>query len=111
VASKEQKAQERQQQRDNIKLREALNKSYAVLEAEKYTQTALAFTFEEAVTQQLQRLEQSGSRIRPSPLERVEKIEKELLQAVETITAIPPEEFIRQIRGRDVNTEEDDESK
>lgn len=91
-------------------MREALNKGYAVLEAEKYTNTAAAFTFEEAVDQQIQRLEESGSRIRPTPLERVEKIEQELKQAVESITAIPPEEFIKTIRGRDVNTEEDDEA-
>lgn len=91
-------------------MRRALNDSYAVLEATKYTTTAIAFSFEEAMAQQIERIEGQGSRIRPSELERVDRIEKSLLQAVEEIKQIPPEEFAARIRGRDVNTDEEEEA-
>lgn len=101
----EQERTDRGKQSDNRKLRTALNDAYAALEAEKYTNSAVAFTFEEAVDLQLQRLVGPGSRIRPSQRERVDKIELELVQAVEQIKQIPPEKFLRST-DLDVNTRE-----
>lgn len=107
--STEAERQEKEQQRDNLKQRAALNNAYAVIEGTKYTTSALAFTFEEAVDLQIERISGTGTRIRPSELDRVDTVEAELLQAVEQIKAIPPEAFIAKIRGRDVNSEEDPE--
>lgn len=90
-------------------MRTALNNGYAVLEGSKYTQTAIAFSFEEAVAQQIERITGTGSRIRPSELDRVDNVEQSLLQAVAEIKEIPPEEFSARIKGRDVNTDEEPE--
>lgn len=97
---------ERKQQSENLKFRSALNNGYAVLEGEKYTNSVIAFTFEEAVDLQIQRLEGPGSRIRPTEIERVDKIEAELLQAVEQVKEIPPEVFMNRRPDKDVNQEE-----
>jgi len=107
VATNDQKLQEQKQQKDNIKLRSSLNNAYAILEGTKYTTTVSSFSFEEAVEQQIARILDAGTRIRPSELERVDKIEKELLEAVTQIKQIPPENFMERVSGRDVNTEED----
>ena len=102
--SKDQDLQEQQQQRNNIKLRAALGSAYAALEGSKFTSSAAAFSFEEAVSQQLQRLEDPGTTLRPSELERIDKVEQDLLKAVEEIKKIPPEDFLTRIPSRDVNT-------
>ena len=107
MATNDQELQEQKQQRDNIKLRTALNASYAVLEGSKYTNSVLAFSFEEAVDQQIQRLEGPGTSLRPAEIERVDQIEQQLLKAVEEIKQIPPELFLSRLQSRDVNTDEE----
>ena len=106
MADQEKARQEKEQQDKNLKMREALNNGYAALEGEKYTSSVLAFTFEEAVSQQIDRLEGAGSVIRPSAAERVDTVEAELLAAVEQIKQIPPEAFLIRNKARDVNSDE-----
>jgi hypothetical protein len=107
MATNDQELQEQKQQRDNLKLRTALNTSYAALEGAKYTNSVLAFSFEEAVDQQIQRIEGPGTSLRPSELERVDRVEQQLLKAVEEIKQVPPEFFLSRLQGRDVNTDEE----
>lgn len=105
VPSKEQQGQERQQLSRNRKLRDALNNAFAAVESDRYTTTAVSFSFEEAVDQQIQRIERGGSKIRPNELERVDAVEQNIIRAVEQIKQVPPEFFLARDPRRDVNTE------
>ena len=109
MATNDQKLQERELQNDNLKMRTALNNAYAVLEGSRYTSTISAFSFEEAVDQQIARISDAGTRIRPSELERVDKIQQDLQNAIGQIKQVPPEKFMPRVSGRDVNTDEEDE--
>lgn len=104
MATRDQRLQEQQQQRDNVKLRTALNNAYGAIEGRKYTDTVVAFTFEEAVDAQIERLS-ATDRLRPNDFDRTDRIEAELLQAVDNIKKVPPEAFMQTNSVRDVNTD------
>ena len=57
-----------------------------------------------AADQQIERIEGKGTATRPNELERVDKIESDLLNAVAQIRDIPPENFLLADPTRDVNT-------
>lgn len=107
TSQSENKGQEDKAQEQNLDLRRILSNAYASLEAEKTTNSFNAYTFEEAMDAQIERIEGKGTPIRPNELDRISKIESELVQAVEKIKAMPPEMFNEKDEAQDVNTSED----
>lgn len=91
-------------QQFNLSQRRALNNAYAALEGQKNTSTFAAFTFEDAVDLQIERIEGTGTELRPNELERVGKIEQEMIKAVAELAEVPPEQFLEPDPARDVNT-------
>jgi hypothetical protein len=91
-------------QQQNLEIREHLNDAYAALEGTKAVQSFSAFTFEDALDAQIERIEGSDTTLRPNELHRVNRIETRLLDAVTKIKALPPDAFVEPNRDRDVNT-------
>lgn len=89
----------------HLSQRRALNNGYAALVAQQATQTFLAFTFEDAVDLRIEAIEGEGGQLRPNLLERVDRIENEILSAVEKLKEVPPEQFLESDDRRDVNTD------
>lgn len=59
---------------------------------------------------QIERIEgDTEGQLRPNLLERVDRIEGELLKAVELIKTLPPEQFLEPNEDKDVNTPEEQE--
>lgn len=99
--------EEKRIQQLHLQQRRAINNAYASLLGEQNIQTFLAFTFEDAVDLQIERIEgDTEGQLRPNLLERVDRIEGELLKAVELLKQIPPEQFLEPDEEQDVNTEE-----
>lgn len=84
--------------------RRAVNNAYAALEGEKTVQSFAAFTFEDALDLQIERIEGEGTQLRPNELERVDEIEKNLIKAVQELKEVPVEAFLEADPERDVNT-------
>lgn len=91
-------------QQFHLNERRALNNAYAALEGQRTVMTFQAFTFEDAVDLQIERIEGTGTKLRPNEFERVDRIEQELLSAVAALKQVPPEEFLDADPDRDVNT-------
>lgn len=104
MASDQSKSEEREKQAAQMKLRRALDDAYGSLEGQRTTQSFLAFSFEEAMSNQIERISGASSRLRPNELDRVERIRSNLVTAVEAIKKIPPEAFMATVDGRDVNS-------
>ncbi len=100
---------ERVLQNFHLRQRRALNNAYAALIARQNTNTFAAFTFEEAVDLQIERIEGAGTQLRPNLLGRVDRIENELLQTVEELKKLPPDRFLEKSPDEDVNTPENPE--
>ena len=98
------KNEEERLQQFNLNQRRAINNAYAALEGQKSASSFSAFTLEEAVDLQIERIEGTGTRLRPNELERVDKIEQEMLKAVEQLKEVPPEQFLKADPDKDVNT-------
>lgn len=107
MASSAEKGEETRLQNLHKNQRASLNDAYAQLEAEKNTQTLSAFTFEEALDNQIQAISGESTKIRPNELDRVDRIYNNLLEAVEVIKKVPPEQFLTPDSLKDVNTEEE----
>lgn len=95
----------------NIRQREALSNAYAALVGQQNIQGWTAFTVEEALDAQIERIEGKSTSKRPNELERVDRIEQETLAAIAALRDTPPEQFIESSSDQDVNTprEADDE--
>lgn len=106
MATKQDQQQEFQQQQAHISQRRAINNAYAAILGERTTQTFAAFTFEDAVDLQLERIEGGSDPLRPNELDRVDRIESQLIQAVAQLKEVPPEQFLAFDAGKDVNTAE-----
>lgn len=104
MASDKSAAEEKALEKFHEKERAALNNAYAALIGQQTTQTFTAFTFEEAVDAQLERIEGAGTLLRPNLLDRVSRVEEEVKAAVAKIQQIPPEQFLDADEERDVNT-------
>ena len=105
MATNDQRNEEFRLQKAHLDQRRALNNGYAALVAEQQTQTFLAFGFEEAVDLRIEAIEGEGDELRPNLLDRVSRIENEVLQAVELLKEVPPEQFLTADALRDVNTD------
>lgn len=88
----------------NIREREALSNAYGALVGQQNIQGWLAFTVEEALDAQIERIEGKSSQKRPNELERVDKIEQETLSAIRALRDTPPEQFLESNTDQDVNT-------
>jgi hypothetical protein len=95
-------------QTQNLREREALNNAYGALIGQQSIQGWTAFTVEEALDAQIERIEgKSNSTKRPNELERVEKIEQETLAAIKALRETPAEQFRESDASQDVNTPRD----
>lgn len=94
----------------NSRLRESISRAYARLLGEQVSKSFTAFTFEEALDAQIERIEGTSTKLRPNLLDRVKKIESEVVDAVKQIKALPPEEFTEVDTTLTVNTKEDPDS-
>lgn len=88
----------------NTKLRRDLQNVYAILLGEKTSESFAAFTFEEAVALQLERIAGESTQTRPNALNRVDRIANNAVKAVEQIQKLRPEEFVDPDTDDDVNT-------
>lgn len=98
-----------QGQSRNNKQREALSNAYAALVGQQSIQAWTAFTFEEAMDAQIERIEGKSTDKRPNELERVDRIEQDALSAIAALRDTPPEQFIESNSEQDVNTPREDE--
>lgn len=106
MASKQEQSEERRKQSAQMKMRRVLDDAYGALEGQKCTQSFLAFSFEEALNNQIERLSGTSTRLRPNELERVTRVRDSLREAVAAIKQVPPEAFLATTSERDVNTVE-----
>ena len=90
-----------------LRLRRQLSNAYSALLGDQTIASFTAFTFEEAMDREIEHIEGEGTQIRPNALDRVTKIETELLKAVDELKALPPEAFIEKDEEDDVNTEKE----
>lgn len=91
----------------NFELRRVLNQSIGAVLGRQTTESFYSLTYEELADAQIERIEGQGTSTRPNELERVNKIESDLLNAVAQIRSIPPENFLLSDPSRDVNTPAD----
>jgi hypothetical protein len=107
MANNREDGQEESVQARNTRLREVLSNAYTALQAEKSVQSFSAFTFEEALDSQIERIEGAGTQLRPNELDRVSKILGQVREAVIQVKALPPEAFAKPKEGEDVNSDPD----
>lgn len=86
-------------------LRSDLGAAYAALEGQKATQAFSTFTFEEALTAQMERIAGASTKMRPNELDRVTAIREKLLSAVSSAKALSADKFASE-DAYSVNTEE-----
>lgn len=100
--------QEAERQDEAIRLRRQLSNGYAALLGSQTARDFSRYTFEEALGQQIERIEGAGTALRPNLLDRVERIKSELVSAVTQVKQMPPESF-RDPEEDDVNKPTDEE--
>lgn len=88
----------------NISIRRALNNAYAFVKGRESVQSFSAFTFEDALDQQIERIEGVGTSYKLNDIDRVTKIENDIVNAVEQVKALPPDSFLLPDSASDVNT-------
>lgn len=93
----------------NIGIRRALNNAYAFVKGRESVQSFSAFTFEDAVDQQIERIQGAGTSYKLNDIDRVTKVENDITQAVANIKKLPPENVIPPNADTDVNTPVEDE--
>lgn len=92
------------QQEQNLELRRAINDAYAFVEGQKLVQSFSAVTFEELLDQQIERIEGASSTKRPNELDRIDKIEQDVIAAVDKIKKLPDDAFKKTPEENGVNT-------
>lgn len=100
-------SQEREAQDLNFELRRILGNSYNFVLGQKATQSFSAITYEELAQEQITRIEGAGTPARPNELERVNRMEQELVDLVAKVRDIPPDQFLLRDSTTDVNTPEE----
>jgi len=88
----------------NFQLRLVINQSLGAVQGRQVAEAFAAITYEELADQQIERITGVGTTTRPNELERINKIESDMLNAVAQIRNIPPEKFLMSDSSRDVNT-------
>lgn len=88
----------------NFQLRLVINQSLGAVQGRQTAEAFAAITYEELANQQIERITGPGTTTRPNELERINKIESDMTNAVAQIRNIPPENFLMRDTSRDVNT-------
>lgn len=88
----------------NFELRRVLSNAVAFVQGRQTSDSFAALTYEELADQQIERISGKGTSTRPNELERVNKIESDLLNAIAQVRNIPPENFLLSNSATDVNT-------
>jgi hypothetical protein len=82
-------------------LRQSISNAYAFVRGQEVADSFLAITFEEVLDQQIARIEDPGTDIRPNVLDRITKIKENILSAIETIKQQPDDFFKRHDSSED----------
>ncbi len=104
MATKDQDNEEQRLQQLHSSQRRAVNNAFASLLGQANVETFQAFTFEEAVDAQIERIEGAGTDLRPNLQDRVERIRNKIVKAAQELKKIPPDQFLDKDVERDVNT-------
>lgn len=102
--STKQKLDQEQAQDQTIRQRSAIQNAYASLLGEQNNQTFAAFTLEEALDAQIERIAGKGSDAHPNQLDRVARIKNQLLQAVDEVSKTDPAQYEQVSVDKNVNT-------
>jgi len=108
TATASDKDQRAAQQDDALRLRRQFSEAYAALLGTQTARDFSRYTFEEALEQQIERIEGAGTTLRPNILNRIAKIKQNVVSAVRQTKEIPPENF-REPEEDDVNKKLDDQ--
>jgi hypothetical protein len=100
---------EDKQQTKNLAVRIALANAYAFVDSQRFVQSFAAQGLEDLIDQQIGLIEGTGASLRPNYLQRVDRMEADLLAALTGIEEIPPEEFAQPEPENDVNSPVSDE--
>ena len=84
--------------------RESIGNAYAFIEGRKTTQTFAAKTPEDLMKIFVDRVRGANRGLRPNVYNRYQKIQEDVLAAVEQIRKIPPSEFVNPPMEKTVNT-------
>lgn len=95
---------EKKEQELALELRRSLENAYAFVEGQKGVASFAALTFEDLLDQQIEKIEGKASPLRPNQLDRIKKIEQDVLAAVAKVKSLPPEFFSVPDEEKDVNT-------
>lgn len=104
AVNEEEKADAAQTQMRNAELRRDLQNVYASILGDQTNKGFAAFTFEEALDAQIERIEGESTQTRPNELDRVSRIESRAVQAIEKLKTLRPEEFKDPDPDDDVNS-------
>lgn len=88
----------------NTELRRVINNSVGAVLGRQTSESFFAVTYEELADQQIERISGPATTARPNELERVDKIEQDMLALVQQVRNLPPEKFILSDSSQDVNT-------
>lgn len=88
----------------NLEIRERISNAYAAVEGAKATQSFAAYTLEDALDAQIERIEGAGTVLRPNQLARIDRVEADVVAAVAQIKAMPADAFVEPREDRDVNS-------
>ncbi len=91
----------------NTELRRVINNAVGAVQGQQTTNSFFAVTYEELADQQIERISGKSTSTRPNELERVDKIEQDMLALVQQVQNIPPEKFLNSDATQDVNTPTD----
>lgn len=100
---------DKREQEQNLDLRKAIASAYTFVEGQKSVQSFSAFTFEDLVDQQIERIEGKSTMLRPNMLDRVDAIENNVRNAVDKIKKLPPNAFAKPDPKNDANTPPEDD--
>jgi hypothetical protein len=104
MASEQDENQEADAQARQLRQRTSLNNAYASIAGRQSVGTFLSFTFEEAMDLQIERIEGESTQLRPNLLDRVDRIEQEVISTVDQLKNVPDEAFQEADEDEDVNT-------
>lgn len=92
------------QQEQNLELRRAISDAYAFVEGQKLVQSFSAVTFEELLDQQIERIEGASTTQKPNEIDRVTRVEQDVISAVAKIKKMPDDAFRKTPEDNGVNT-------
>jgi hypothetical protein len=96
MATEQEKTREKEEDTQTQRLRGALNDAYAFVLGQQSVRSFAAYTFEDALDAQIERIDGTSTAIRPNELERVERIREKVVAAaaeVEELREIEVQEW------------------